>query len=165
MALIKHRQLVDDHWQVAQTTSPPADKAAVCVPWTVFVEHHANWLDWHGEVGVRVPGDIEPAELAPYVDRLALINIEFPKFTDGRGYSLARLLRTRYGFLGELRASGDILRDQLLYLTRCGFDAFELKADKDAAGALEAFEELPIRYQQAGDGHVPPWKSRKNNDS
>ena len=86
-------------------------------------------------------------------DKLALIAVRFPKFTDGRGYSIARVLR-RLGWQGELRAVGDVLRDQLFYMTRCGFDAFALRADQDAQAALTAFSDFSAPYQPAIDDGV-----------
>ena len=78
--------------------------------------------------------------------------MHFPAFTDGRGYSTARLLRQRYGFKGELRAFGDILHDQLYELGRCGFDSFALREDQDPVEALRAFDEFSESYQAAADG-------------
>ena len=89
-------------------------------------------------IGVIWPNSRGVAELVPYLDRLALVALVFPSFRDGRGYSQARLLRERYDFRGELRATGDVLRDQFLFLTRAGFDAFEVKKEADA----DAFSDL-----------------------
>ena len=89
-------------------------------------------------VGVLWPNDRKVAELAPWLDQLALIALVFPKFRDGRAYSQARLLRERYGFRGELRATGDVLRDQFQFLLRAGFDAFEVKKPADAAAFAQA---------------------------
>src|SRR4051794_23757854 len=82
--------------------------------------------DWKGEPGVRLESSDDPEALAGHLDRLTLVAIHFPTFTDGRGYSIARLLRERYGFKGEIRAVGEVLRDNLFYLSRCGFDSFDL---------------------------------------
>ena len=84
------------------------------------------------------PNNRKVAELAPYLDRLALVALVFPTFRDGRAYSQARLLRERHGFRGELRATGQVLRDQFMFLVRAGFDAFEVKKDADAAAFAEA---------------------------
>ena len=102
--------------------------------------------------------DVEPhlAVLLP----LPLLAIAFPRFTDGRGYSLGRLLRERHGYRGELRAVGNVLRDQLFYMHRCGFDAFELQPGKSVTEALEAFAELSVRYQAAVDEPRPLFRRR-----
>ena len=92
------------------------------------------------------------------LDEVTLLAVEFPKFTDGRGYSIARILRDRYGYTGELRAVGDVLHDQLLFMARCGFDAFELKAGKDIDGALAAFDAFSVYYQGAADEPEPLWR-------
>ena len=84
-------------------------------------------------------------------ERIALVAIRFPAFTDGRGYSTARLLRQRHGWTGELRAVGDVLRDQMFYLARCGFDTFDLKDGESVAEALAGFGDFSEAYQSAAD--------------
>lgn len=126
-----------------------------------------SWSRWRaerealaarGKVGVRLPNDIEPGEAAPLLDGAALVTIDFPNFKDGRGYSLARLLRERHGYVGELRAVGDVLRDQLRAMRRCGFDAFEMKPGKDPHDGLAAFTEFDESYQPAADEALPLWR-------
>ena len=106
---------------------------------------------------------IEPGEdaraLLPHLDRLALIEIAFPAFRDGRGYSAARILREA-GYAGELRAAGDVLLDQIVYMRRCGFDAFAPHAPLDAAKVDEALGRFPAVYQKAADGRAPVWALR-----
>ncbi|MCZ7683107.1 MAG: DUF934 domain-containing protein [Sandaracinaceae bacterium] len=111
-------------------------------------------------IGVRAPGDTDPEELARHLDGVELVVVELPKFTDGRAYTLARLLRTRFGYAGELRATGDVLRDQLFYLARCGFTSFELAPGRDVADALRAFEDFSVTYQPAADHDEPIWRRR-----
>jgi uncharacterized protein (DUF934 family) len=94
------------------------------------------------------PGD-DPASLADRLGGVARIEVHFPTFGDGRGYSIARLLRSRYGYRGELRAVGHITRDQLAFLERVGFDAFELRAGEDATEALVALDTFSAAYQKA----------------
>ena len=106
-------------------------------------------------LGLELQGDSDPAEAEAYFDRLEAIAIAFPKFADGRGYSLARLLRERHGWRGELRARGEILRDQLFYLSRCGFNVLELQEGEDAERALSAFNDFSVTYQPAGDLRAP----------
>jgi uncharacterized protein (DUF934 family) len=101
------------------------------------------------------PSD-EVALLAPHFGRLRAIVIEFPKSAEGRGYSQARLLRARYGYAGELRARGMIKRDQLYFLARCGFDAFELDPAEDPQAALAAFTEFSVATQDGSDLVVAP---------
>jgi uncharacterized protein (DUF934 family) len=92
------------------------------------------------------------------VDKLPLIALYFPKFADGRNYSSARLLKERFDFKGELRAEGDILRDQLFYLSRCGFDTFELKEGQNVEQALKGFRDFSDVYQSAADGLLPAYR-------
>ena len=112
-------------------------------------------------VGVIWPNDRNVAELAPYLDRLALIALVFPTFKDGRAYSQARLLRERYGFRGELRATGQVLRDQFVFLLRAGFDALRRG---EGTPTRAAFEEAARRYsvffQPTGDGRLPALRRR-----
>jgi uncharacterized protein (DUF934 family) len=97
---------------------------------------------------IRLEPTDDPAAVLDKLERVARIEVNFPKFGDGRGYSIARLLRTRYGYKGELRAVGQITRDLLYYLERVGFDAFELREGEDAAEALASFQDFSVSYQK-----------------
>ncbi len=110
--------------------------------------------------GVRLPNDVSPTKLAGDLARLTLIVLNFPKFTDGRAYSQARLLRARLGFTGELRAEGDVLRDQLLFMRRCGFDTFVVGERALAEDWLAAFREIDVFYQPAEDHEMSVLKRR-----
>jgi uncharacterized protein (DUF934 family) len=94
------------------------------------------------------PGD-DPAKVAGELGRVARIEVNFPKFGDGRGFSIAKLLRSRYGYKGELRAVGHITRDHLYFMERVGFDAFELREGEDPEEALAAFASFSVSYQRA----------------
>ncbi len=98
------------------------------------------------------PGE-EPKDLEDDLGALPLVAIHFPAFKDGRGYSYARELRTRYNFKGEVRATGDVLRDQLFYMTRCGFNAFEVREDRSIEEALQGLKDFSVTYQ--GDVNEP----------
>ena len=100
-----------------------------------------------GEV-IRLEPTADPATVADRLAQAARVEVHFPKFGDGRGFSIGRLLRERYGYKGELRAVGHITRDHLLYLERCGFDAFELRESEDAVEALAGFEVFSASYQR-----------------
>jgi uncharacterized protein (DUF934 family) len=99
-------------------------------------------------------------ELAPYLEGLALVGLVFPTFKDGRAFSQARLIRERYGFRGELRATGQVLRDQFLFMLRAGFDAFEVTKDADAAAFAQAARRYSVFYQPTGDGRATARASR-----
>jgi uncharacterized protein (DUF934 family) len=107
---------------------------------------------------VRLAPADDPAELAPHLGRLALVAVEFPVFGDGRGYSIAALLRRRLGFSGELRAVGDVLVDQLFALKRVGFSSFVLRDDQDRARAVRALATFSDAYQGAGDQPLPAFR-------
>lgn len=160
--LIKDRAIVDDRWQLlrdaAQFATVPAD-VPVIIP-LAFWKQEREALSARGNVGVWLAPDDDPAALADDVGQLSLIAVDFPKFTDGRGYSTARLLREKYGYAGELRAIGDILRDQLYYLHACGFDAFSVRADRDPADALKGLGDFSDNYQATVARPVPLFRRR-----
>ncbi|MDQ2878388.1 MAG: DUF934 domain-containing protein [Pseudomonadota bacterium] len=108
---------------------------------------------------VRIEAGEDARRLLPYLDRLALIEIDFPRFRDGRGYSSARILREA-GYTGELRAAGDVLVDQMDHMRRCGFDSFAPDAPIDPAVLKASFERYHYRYQTAADQAIPVWKLR-----
>jgi len=112
-----------------------------------------------GEVLRLEPGD-DPARAADRLRSAARVEVNFPSFTDGRGYSIARLLRERHGYLGELRAVGDVQRDQLFYLARCGFDAFLLRDGLDAQEALSALHDFSEAYQASVERPEPLFRRR-----
>jgi uncharacterized protein (DUF934 family) len=152
--LIKNRQLLHDAWRIVQS---PEDLVAhvsdgnLIVPLQVWKAQRNALLARLGRTGVWLGPADDPAELFASAPLPELIAVHFPAFTDGRGYSTARLLRERHGFRGEIRAIGDVLRDTLFDLARCGFDAFALRADQDAEAALKAFDDFGEVYQAAAD--------------
>lgn len=136
----------------------PAD--GVLVPFQLWRAEPALCAALGVEVGVLLRDDDDPAEVAPELNRLGVIAVSFPRFTNGRGYSIGRLLRGRYGYRGELRAVGDIMRDQLFYLARVGFDAFELRPDQDPSICLSALHDFTEPYQASSDQPVPLFRRR-----
>jgi len=158
MNIIRNREIVDDDWvHVADDAEPPATRAIVTL--ARYAKGPDDLLRKIPQLGVRVASDKLPTDI-PELTRLALIAIEFPRFTDGRGYSIARQLRDRYQFRGELRAVGWVLRDQLFYMWRCGFTAFEIQPGKPLESALEAFKEFSVKYQAAADEKLPIYRRR-----
>ncbi len=145
--LIRNRCLMEDAWRVLQIDEPVPAEGDVIVPLSVWRQQRLA-ATRRGSTGVWLGPADEPSDIGAFP---SLVAIHFPVFTDGRGYSTARLLRQRYGYTGELRAIGDILRDQLFELARCGFDSFALRADQDPAEALRAFDEFTDAYQAAAD--------------
>ena len=119
---------------------------------------HAERLPELGRIGVWLGPTDEPERAVALFPRIQVIGVHFPKFTDGRGYSTAALLRSRHGWRGELRAFGDILQDQLFALRRVGFDTFVLRADRDPETALRGFTVFSGSYQGAVDQPLPRFR-------
>ena len=157
--IIRKRAIVtDDFVHIADDADIP-DGVQPIVTLARYQKQGGELAERFPRLGVRVPSDKLPQDI-PQPTRLALIAIEFPKFTDGRGYSVGRMLRDRHGFTGELRAVGWVLRDNLYYMERCGFDAFELKPGKPLESALEAFGEFGATYQAGTDDKRPVYRRR-----
>ena len=151
MPLIKDRCVVEDRWlHVADDEALPAD-GGIIVSLARWEADQDLLRGRNSALGIRLKSDERPAAIAADLDRFELVALEFPAFKDGRAYSAARLLRERYGFTGELRAVGDVLRDQLQFMLRCGFDAFEYAGGAAAGEAVAAFDEIGAVYQTAAD--------------
>ncbi len=131
------------------------------LPLTVWLEERdALIADATHPIGVWLDSHEDPAAIAENLASLAVVGINFPTFKDGRGYSTAYLLRQRFGFKGELRALGDVQRDQLYYMKRVGFDAFQLKAGASIEDALTAFNDFTVNYQGSIDQPLPLYRRR-----
>lgn len=117
------------------------------------------FLGQSNATAVRIEAGDDVRALLPHLDRLSLVEISFPKFRDGRGYSSGRILREA-GYVGELRAQGDVLVDQVPLMRRCGFDSFAPEADIDQATLTRSLERYDHVYQRAADPAVPVWKLR-----
>jgi uncharacterized protein (DUF934 family) len=117
------------------------------------------FLDQSNATAVRLEPDEDARALIPYLDRLALIEISFPSFRDGRGYSSARVLREA-GYKGELRAEGDVLVDQIAFMRRCGFDSFAPAKPLNQVAVAASLARYDHVYQRAADAGVPVWKLR-----
>ena len=117
------------------------------------------FLDQSNATAVRLEPDEDARLLIPHLDRLSLIEIAFPKYRDGRGYSSARILREA-GYTGELRAQGDVLVDQIAFMTRCGFDSFAPESSLNQGDVDAALARYADVYQRAADGRTPVWAKR-----
>ncbi|GAM97121.1 oxidoreductase [alpha proteobacterium U9-1i] len=122
----------------------------------------AHWLvtERRGDAVLLANTD-DPLVLAGHIGAVDAIAVEFPKPTDGRGFSIARLLRDRVGYRGELRAVGAVAHDQLTFMRRCGFDTFDLREGEDPAACLKAFSEISVLYQGASDDPRPLFRRRE----
>lgn len=162
--VIRHRRLEPDSWQVlglsGDPIAAPFPGGRIIVPLAAWKERRAELLARTEPLGIWLAPDDEPAGIAADVGRFAIIAVHFPKFGDGRGYSTGALLRSRYGYRSELRAIGDVGRDQIFYLARCGFDSFRLADHRDPQAALAAFHDFSLRYQGSVDDPVPLFRKR-----
>jgi uncharacterized protein (DUF934 family) len=154
MPLIKNGRIVEDRFVRILDDAPIPDGVPAIVPAARFLADAEDILRRDAPTGIEWPNNRRVAELEPYVDRLAVIVLAFPNFKDGRGYSQARQLRERYKFAGELRATGQILRDQFLFLVRAGFDSLEVKKSADAEAFAATLARYSVFYQPVGDTRV-----------
>ena len=154
MPLVKQGRITTDPFvHIVDGAELPGD-GAILIPAARFLEDPEAVLKRTGKVGVIWPNNRDLDDLVPYLDRLAAVALVFPSFRDGRAYSQARLLRERHGYDGEMRATGQVLRDQFVFMSRAGFDAFEVKKDADADAFAETVKRYSVFYQPTGDGRV-----------
>lgn len=163
--IIKDRNAITDPWQLlkraADGSLPPIPRTGdIIVPLAAWREHREALLSRPGRLGVWLDGNEEPAAIAGDLKHFGVVAVNFPKLTDGRGYSVGRLLRERYGWKGELRAIGDVQRDQLFFLAGCGFNAFALREGEDLQAALAAFGEFTEAYQASVLEPLPLFRRR-----
>ena len=152
MPLVKGGKITGDPFaHVADGAELP--QGCVLVSAARFLEDPEALLK-RGKVGVTWPNSRDVDDLVPYLDRLAAVALVFPTFRDGRAYSQARLLRERYGYRGELRATGQVLRDQFVFMLRAGFDAFDVKKQADAEAFAQTVQRYSVFYQPTGDGKL-----------
>jgi len=157
--LIKNGAVIEDQWQLLREV--PEDglpEGAVIVP-LAYWQAHRNELRARAPIGVWLSSDQPPAALAEDLAHLAVVAIDFPVFTDGRGFSYGRTLREHFQYQGEIRAVGQFLRDQLHYLRRCGFDAFALET-ADPHAALSSLHDFSDGYQASIDQPLPLFRRR-----
>jgi uncharacterized protein (DUF934 family) len=154
MPLVKQGKITTDLFVHLADGAELPDDGAILIPAARFLENAEVLSKRAGKLGVIWPNNRDLDDLVPYLDRIAVVALVFPSFRDGRAYSQARLLRERYGYEGELRATGQVLRDQFVFMLRAGFDAFEVKKDADAAAFAETVKRYSVFYQPTGDGRV-----------
>lgn len=163
--IIKDKSVVADPWlrlepgpDGALPQVPPAGD--VIVPLALWQSQREALLARPGRLGVWLKSDDEPGAIADDLRLFGVVAVDFPKFGDGRGYSTARLLRERYGWKGELRAIGDIFRDQLFYLASCGFNSFVLREGEDPQEALAWFGTFSESYAASVERPLPLFRRR-----
>jgi uncharacterized protein (DUF934 family) len=158
--IIKGKAVVSDDWVVLRLAEgdTPEDVAVpggkIIVPLKVWQAQRTRLQD-RKKLGLWFASDERPEELQDALTPFQVIAVDFPRFTDGRGYSIAYHLRARLGYTGELRAIGDVLRDQLFYMQRVGFNAFAVRADKNIHDALKGLSDFSEKYQTSWDETNP----------
>lgn len=161
--LSKNGELLADNWQVLAKDATSSVSELATGNWLV----HINWYLQNQEVlaaasnvSVWLDSDDEAASVADLVNRLPVIGVNFPVFTDGRGFSIGRAIRERYQFAGELRAIGNFMQDQLFYLKRCGFDAFAVAESAPIESMAQSLRDFSDFYQAAVDQPLPLFRRR-----
>jgi uncharacterized protein (DUF934 family) len=158
--IIKNKAVVADDWAVLRLTendtpeSVTVPEGKVIVPLKVWQAQRATLQD-RQDLAVWIGSSERPEELKDDLGRFSLVAVDFPKFADGRGYSIAYNLRARLGYTGELRAIGDVLRDQLFLMQRVGFDAFAVREDRNIDDALKGLTDFSEVYSNSWDKKSP----------
>ncbi|HQS09818.1 MAG: oxidoreductase [Rhizobiales bacterium 24-66-13] len=159
MSLVKNGVAAADPF-VRVEDGAPLPSGPALIPLARFLAEHEALAGRNEPVGVLVPNDADVRALEQHLHQIALIVLTFPKFRDGRAYTQARLLRERLSFTGELRAAGNVLRDQLLMMVRCGFNAFEISKPSDAGALEDALKTYSVFYQPTADGRPTALRAR-----
>jgi uncharacterized protein (DUF934 family) len=151
--VLRRREIVADDWLHFEEAPAAASTAGVIVPLTQLRAHPQAWSGRQGPLGVRIGPADKVEDLSPDLGRFALVAVEFPTPSEGRGYTQGQLLRGRLGFAGELRALGPaVKRDLIFALARCGFDAFEVAAGEDLQACARALDRYTVAYQSGAPG-------------
>ena len=161
--IIKGNRVVDDAWQLLPkdtNTDDLTNTGNIIVPLALWLEHTHALKARDGGLGVWLDAAEDAEVIADDLQHFQVIALNFPVFSDGRNYSNARLLRDRYQYKGELRAIGDVLRDQLFFMHRCGFDAYALREDHDPHAALASLNDFSEVYQASTDQPLPLFRRR-----
>jgi uncharacterized protein (DUF934 family) len=154
MPLVRGGKIADDAFVHVADDAPLPSDGAILISAARFLQDPEAISRRLGKTGVVWPNNRDIDDLVPYLDRLAAVALVFPTFRDGRAYSQARLLRERFLYRGELRATGQVLRDQFVFMLRAGFDAFEVKKQGDAEAFAQTTKRYSVFYQPTGDGRV-----------
>lgn len=158
--VIRDGRIVPDDWRHLDDAEPLPTAGKFIISLNRWRQEKATWRGG-GAVGLRMPAEQGLEELIPDLHEFTLIALEFSVFRDGRCFSLARMLREQLGFRGELRAVGDVLRDQMFYMQRVGINAFEIRGDKCLQEALAGLSDFSAAYQPAADHLLPIWRRRQ----
>ncbi len=159
MKILKNRQVIQDTWRTLSADEALTDGDLI-IPFEQWLSESKALQSHSGKIGVLISSDTNIQRVIENLNHFALVALNFPKYTDGTCFSYAYLLRERHKFSGELRAVGDIFRDQFAYLERCGFDAIQLEDEEALENGKLAFDEIPIHYQSSADKAEPLYRIR-----
>jgi uncharacterized protein (DUF934 family) len=160
MPLLKSGQIVADAWVRVEDDADIAEETAVVVTLERWLADAETLRKRNAPVAIALTNDQSPSQIIDDLESIDAVFLAFPAYTDGRAYSQARLLRQRYGYKGEIRATGNVLRDQYAFMQRCGFDAFEISGGADLAGWGKSAAVMSAPYQTAADGAQAIWAKR-----
>jgi uncharacterized protein (DUF934 family) len=163
--LIKDRAIAIDRWTLLKDATGPEVLTAIpgknlIVPLRFWQDYAIELEGYAGDIGIWLDSDETVSEIGDLLSEFPLIALNFPVFADGRSYSNARELRERFAYAGEIRAIGDVLRDQLYYMSRCGFDAFSLRHDQDPDRCIVALDDFTTGYQATVAEPIPLFRRR-----
>lgn len=161
--ILRNGELVEDDWTVLEDgyADTEAGDGKVIVTLARWRAERDALLAAHAAVGVLVPNTADIEAVFAEIEDRPLIVLQFPTFTDGRALSQAVVLRKRLAFRGELRAVGDVIRDLVFWLGRCGFDSIAPRKDQSLEGCVAALREITVAYQAAADERTPVWVRRR----
>ncbi len=159
MALLKGQEIVPDQWSRVDELDDPLGIDHPIITLGSWRKHEEQLTHLNTPLGIVLESEESPILISNVLSRFSLVALNFPKLSDGRGFSYARLLRERFNFVREVRAVGEIRRDQYLFLLRCGFDAFEIDDSSDLSDWHEAAREVSVFYQPSSDR--APWVARR----
>jgi uncharacterized protein (DUF934 family) len=154
MPLVKGGKITSDTFAAIADEAALPEGGDVLVSAARFLQDPVTILQRAGKVGVIWPNNRDVDDLVPHLQRLAVVALVFPSFRDGRAYSQARLLRERFHYRGEMRAIGQVLRDQFVFMLRAGFDAFDVRKQADAEAFAQTVKRYSVFYQPTGDGRI-----------
>ena len=160
MPLVKGARIVSDTFVQLADDAEIVSDGDLLMPATRFLADPAAAVARLGKAGIIWPNNRDIDDLVPHLGKIAVVALVFPSFRDGRAYSQARLLRERHDYKGELRATGQVLRDQFVFMLRAGFDTFDVRKESDAKAFAEVATRYSVFYQPTGDGRVTAFRQR-----
>ena len=161
MPLLKNGRVSEDAWSPVNDDAPLPSDGAIVISFDRFKAEPDRLVGRNTALGIRLKNTDDVRALAEHVGRLGLIVLDFPKYTDGRAYSQARILREELKYTGELRAVGNVLLDQLLFMQRCGFDAFEMARPDAEMAWRKAVNAFDVFHQPTGDSRATILEQRR----